>query len=214
MDPLINILIRTTKGRGGELMDCLQSIAVQTYKNIHLIICMDDEQNFRECSDVNGPFQQLMKLLGIKTYEFFFVRPSGVKYHWNLYCNNLKERVTSGWFFYLDDDDTIRDPDSLEKMSHWLNRCMQGDGIICQFQRGNKLKPHYTAHGTFHPSEIVRGKIGGSCIFLHHSQKNVANWDGNRAADFRFIKAVSEKIPLEFVPVVVVKAGNNGRHGK
>jgi hypothetical protein len=95
-----------------------------------------------------------------------------------------------------------------------------GTGYICQFLRGNKKKPPlpsptpWLKWAEFPPSAVVRGKIGGSCIFLHHSQKNVANWDGKKAADYRFIKAVAEKIPLEFVPVVVVKAGNNGRLGK
>lgn len=207
-EPLINILIRTSN-RPEEFKQCIDSIRAQTYKNIRLIVCTDKPE-------------ESMPYINANLYDFgatiFTVESTGIPFHWNFYCNNLKERVAEGWFFYLDDDDTIRDNDGLEKIAFFLGASeeLQPMAIICQFQRGNKLKPfpRYTAHGTLWLSEIVRGKIGGSCIFLHHSQKNVANWDGQRAADYRFIKAVAEKIPLEFVPVVVVKAGNNGRHGK
>jgi len=137
-----------------------------------------------------------------------FVDSTGVPYHWNFYCNNLKDHVTDGWFFYLDDDDYLKDNTALQRISEQLTD--PREAVICQFMRGNKRKPEVFTG----PEDIIRGKIGGGCIFLHTTQKNIAYWDGKRAADYRFIKAVSEKIPLKFVPTVVTQAGNNGRHGK
>jgi hypothetical protein len=169
-------------------------------------------------------------------YQLFCVENTGVPFHWNFYCNNLKQRVEEGWFFYLDDDDFLYDEYVLASISRHLND--PKEGIICQFNRGAQPKPEYDlgdlvrsdehgilfngqlfetkAWGSFYvkPDSIVRGKIGGSCIFLHHSHKDIAHWDGKKAADYRFVKAVSEKIPLKFVPVVVVQAGNKGRKGK
>lgn len=67
--------------------------------------------------------------------------------------------------------------------------------------------------GMIDPSSLKMGKIGGSCIFLHHKQKNIADWKPHRAADYTFIKEVSEKLPLKFVKIVIVQTGNNGLHG-
>jgi hypothetical protein len=219
--PLINILIRTTKGRESELHKCLLTIVNQTYNNVKLIVCSDS-------TDV------VMGSMREGYCELFYVKSTGVPFHWNFYCNNLKERVTDGWFFYLDDDDWLHSPTVLEDIAPHLTN--PNEGVICQFNRGVHAKPVYgwgeqvrsrdtlegypgfnpTTWGAWYvkPTAIIRGKIGGSCIFLHHSQKDIAHWDGQRAADYRFIKAVSEKIPLKFVPKVVVQAGNKGRRGK
>jgi glycosyltransferase involved in cell wall biosynthesis len=218
--PLINILIRTTKGRETELSKCLLSVMKQTYQNKYIIVCTDDPNTKEFWKDKYG--------------EIFHIKPTGVPFHWNFYCNNLKERVTDGWFFYLDDDDWLHSPTVLEDIAPHLSD--PNEGVICQFNRGVHPKPVYEwgeqirandrlegypefnpqTWGAWYikPAAIVRGKIGGSCIFLHHSQKDIANWDGERAADYRFIKAVSEKIPLKFVQKVVVQAGNKGRRGK
>ena len=213
--PLINILVRTHL-RDIEFALCMNSIAKQTYKNVKVIVCTDSANE----SYADTTYQHYLEVIMDNrrlNYELFYVHPTGVPYHWNFYCNNLKERVTDGWFFYCDDDDALHRPTALEEIAQHLTD--PSEGVICQFNRGSRAKPEYSGltlvHGGYIQTEsIVRGKIGGSCIFLHHSQKDIANWDGQRAADYRFIKAVAEKIPLKFVPVVVVQAGNNGRHGK
>jgi len=200
MSPLINILIRTAK-RPAEFRKCIQSVQEQSYKNVRLIVCTDDLDSL--------PYVQEELYYSRLKYELFTVASSGVPFHWNFYCNNLKSKVTAGWFFYLDDDDTIADSSRLEE-AVTLGLVDTNAGYIFQFLRGSTRKPALD----FNPSEIRRGKIGGSCIFLNHAHKEIAHWDGRKAADYRFIKAVAQKLPLKFVPIVVVKAGNNGRHGK
>lgn len=207
--PLINILIRTTKGREEEFKKCIDSIKNQTYKNIRVIVCTDDRDRVQSIGNLLGR--------SFRKYTYFYVPPTNIPYHWNFYCNNLKEHVDEGWFFYLDDDDMLLNDTVLRTISSWLHD--PNTGIICQFMRGSKPKPSLSAPNAMgrliDPKvDIVRGKIGGSCIFLHHSKKDLAHWDGKRAADYRFIKAIAERLPLYFVPRVVVQAGNNGRHGK
>lgn len=222
--PLINVLIRTSN-RPDEFRRCFESIIAQTYRRINPIVCTDKRESL----------QYIGKYLNTK--DVINVTPTGIPFHWNFYCNNLKERVTDGWFFYLDDDDFLHNPRVLERIAPHLNDPRLG--IICQFNRGVHPKPVFdilslyrsdnsgvidfngftietNTIGTFliKPIAIERGKIGGSCIFLHHSQKSIANWDGHKAADYRFIRDVAEKIPLKWVPQVVVQAGNKGRKGK
>lgn len=148
------------------------------------------------------------------SFEMIRVNNTGLPYNWNLYCNELKERVKEGWFFYLDDDDWISRAESLQAIAPHLDD--PNVGVICQYYRGRLAKPVSLANRpdrTVDPASIVKGRIGGSAIFLHHSQKNIADWQGHKAADYTFIKSVSEKLPLKFIRIPVVQAGNGGRHG-
>jgi len=200
---MINILIRHTRGRTDEFCRCLASIKEQVYKDVNLIVSIDgaDESVALLALEVSG-----------LKYEWFKPVSNGKAFGWNLHCNDLKAKVTNGWFFYLDDDDTLIDKWCLWQISTHLVYPYQA--IICQFMRGARLKPRYTSAMIMKPEHVIRGKIGGSCIFLHCIHKDVANWDGAKAADYRFIKAVGAKLPLVYVPIPVVKAGNMGRKGK
>jgi glycosyltransferase involved in cell wall biosynthesis len=200
---MINILIRTSN-RPEEFKRCIDSIVNQTFKDVHLIVSEDVDESLT---------RTLETLIDSKlSYEIIKLQSSGVPFQWNFYCNNLKDRVHTGWFFYLDDDDFLVDNHCLKQITTHLTYPYQA--VICQFMRGTKAKPDYRQAFGMKPEHIIRGRIGGSCIFLHHSQKNVANWDGQKAADYRFIRDVAKKIPMVFVPIPVVQAGNNGRHGK
>lgn len=200
---MINILIRHTKGRTEEFKKCLASIRNQRYQKLHLIVAMDTG------NDISG--ELMLKSTGL-SYECFTPTRTNYPFYWNLYCNELKERVKQGWFFYLDDDDWLVDSHCLEQISQHLVYPYQA--VICQFIRGKKPKPDYRAPMIMREEHVIRGQIGGSCIFLHEINKNKAMWDGLRAADFRFIKQIGEKVPLVYVPIPVVQAGNSGRRGK
>ncbi len=182
MQPLINILIRTSQRK--ELFQrCINSITKQTYKNYRVIVSNDRGADYipEWCQTVT-------------------VTPGLKDYYWNLYCNELKEQVKDGWFFFLDDDDMLIDSTALARISaHMIN---QDEGIICQFTRWGRRKPSTYCMNS---KQIMRGKIGMPCIFLHHSQKGIAYFDDKPAADYRFIKEVSGKIKLNFVHEVVVE---------
>lgn len=191
--PLINVLIRTSK-RPELFARAVQSVKSQTYKNTRIIVAYD--------SYLSGQYTQ--------GYErFFFISDLKCDHFWNLYCNYLKALVTDGYFFYLDDDDYLYRNDVLENIAPHLND--PEVGVICQMLRNGKPKP---ASHLMRAKKIIRGRIGSPCLFLHHSKKNIANWDGERAADYRWIKEVESKMPLKFVQQVVVETGNNGLHGR
>lgn len=197
---MINILIRTS-GRHKEFTKCIQSIRSQTYKDIRLIISTDKKEiDYPFIGDVTEGFDRTIH----------FIEPNGNPYGWNLYCNTLKGHVKNGWFFYLDDDDYLVNKYALERIVPHLS---EDHGTLCQFNRGTLSKPRLKT-GEVHPSKIIKGKLGGSCIFLYHTHKNLADWQPRQAADYYFIKEVSEKLKLMFVPIPVVQAGNNGRHGR
>lgn len=190
----INILIRV-HGRLSELKKCIDSVRSQTYKNVHIIASYEDERDLGMLID-----------LGIN--DIHYVRYPRVKCFYNLYCNDLKSKVTSGWFLYLDSDDTLVSDTCIEELLPYLTH--EVGGIICQFKRLWKLKP---SDEQIDNHEVVCGKIGMPCIVLHHSQKNIARIGDETYSDYSFIKEVTTKIPTKFIKHVLVNSIRRN-HGK
>ncbi len=198
MTPLINILIRHKEGRRTELKRCIESIVNQTYKNYKIIVSEEDEG-----SDGNGALE-------INSRLYKLIVPVE---HYNLHCNDLKAQVKDGWFFFLDDDDYLASPTVLEELSHHL---FEG-ALIVQFLRKNNngrgrdvKKP---SDRMIYDKIIKKGMIGGGCLVLHHSFKDVADWLPHACADYDWIKAVTDVVPTRFVPLVlqIAENKNNGR---
>lgn len=182
---LINILIRT--GNRPELFRrCLASIKRQSHREVRVIVCYDRAESLAYIPD----WVEKVQVIPDKSKPFF----------WNLYCNSLKALVVDGWFFFLDDDDYIINDFALANIAKHL--ADPSRGVICQFQRWGQPKP---SHSGILRKEIIRGRIGMPCIFLHHTKKDLATFDGFPAADFRFIKDVAKVLPMNFVRAIVVK---------
>jgi len=122
-------------------------------------------------------------------------------YSYNLYCNSLKEEVTEGYFFFLDDDDFIIDG----AVARILPHLEENKALICQMLRNNRPKPNFP--------EIVRGRIGLPCMVLHHKHKLLADVVDEEYGDYQWIKRVTEQIRWKFVPIPLVNAGkrSNGK---
>jgi hypothetical protein len=187
---MINILVRTSY-RPKSFKILLDSIQNQTFKNIRIIIGYDDD---RALSYIPKEIESI-RLHKDLSKPFFY----------DNYCNVLKNLVKEGWFVFIDDDDILLDNTSLER----LNKELKGkDGIICQFSRGGRLKP---SNEQIKNHEIRRSKIGMPCLILHQSHKNMVDFDGSvGAADYTWIKKVSRKIKLKFVPIVLSYSHKRG----
>jgi len=183
---VINLLIRTSY-RPSLFKRCLDSIYAQTHKNIRIIVSYDDERALEYIPEGMDK---------IRVYK-----DTSIPFFYDNYVNSLKEQVVSGYFMILDDDEVLASDKCIESVCKHLNG---NYGIICQFSRGGVLKP---SNDLIRQNRIKLGKIGMPCIVLHHSLKNVADFDGSvGAADYHWIKAVSKKVRLNFVPVVVAYA--------
>jgi glycosyltransferase involved in cell wall biosynthesis len=185
MNPLINILIRHKEGRENDLQRCLKSIWEQSYSNYRIVLSIQWEHNYKE----------------FEGFDIIKV-PSQ---HYNLHCNDLKKQVTDGWFFFMDDDDYLASPTVLEELSKDL---LEG-ALIVQFLRKNNknIKGHDVVKPTDHMIEkgiIKKGMIGGGCLVLHHSFKDVADWKGYAGADYDWIAELRDKgIPFRFVKLIL-----------
>lgn len=186
---MITILIRTSY-RPVAFKRLLDSIYSQTFKGIRIIVSYDDERALSYIPE------SIEKVRVYKTDRLFF---------YDDYVNNLKELVTDGWFCVIDDEDWIIDNTALERVYKHL---IGSNGLVCQFSRGGILKP---SNEQIKHKQIIRGNIGMPCLFLHHSHKKSADLDGSvGAADFHWIKKVSKRVKLKFVPIVVVYSAKRG----
>jgi len=183
---MINILIRTSYRPQG-FIKTLESIYQQSYKDYRIIVSYDDERALSYIPET------ISKVMVHKHNALFF---------YDNYCNDLKALVTSGWFFFLDDGDVLSHPTVLQSLRSSLS---PNYGVVVQFSRSGRLKPpmEFIKRGI-----IRRGKIGMPCLVLHHSHKDIVNFDGSiGAADYWWIKNVSKKLPLRFVPLCLVHTG-------
>ena len=195
MTPLINILIRHKEEREAELKRCFESVESQTYKNWKCIISIEVGIGY----------------ITEKKESYFLPVPSQ---HFNLHCNDLKKEVNDGYFFYLDDDDYLASPTVLEELSKHL---FEG-ALIVQFLRKNN---NGRGRDVKKPSDamidnkiIKKGMIGGGCAIVHHSFKNVADWQPVQGGDYLWIKELHDKgVPFKFVPLVLQIADKNN-YGK
>lgn len=122
-------------------------------------------------------------------------------YSYNLYCNELKAKVNEGYFFFLDDDDYII-PFAINAIRPYLN---PDKALIVQMLRNGRPKPR--------EGKIEKGKIGLPCMILHSKHKHLADVTAEETGDFDWIKAVTDKIGFDFVPIPLVDAGKRN-HGK
>lgn len=186
--PLINILVRIS--RLDYFRRCMQSINAQTYHPIAVHATIDSDRiAVDDIKDI--PFQSLTP---VRARDF-----PRCSHHWNLYCNKLKLQVSEGWFMFLDDDDQLADPFAIEKLVQYIKP--GSEGLVFQMERWGERIPDSSR---IRAGIIQRKNIGMPCILLPTRHRCLALFDGEKAADFRFIQAVSSKIRLDFIEHVVV----------
>lgn len=188
--PLINILIRTSY-RPAQFARCLESISNQTYRNIRIVVGYDDNKAQYYIPD------------SVESYRIW--HKSTLPYFYDCYCNELKQRVASGWFFFLDDDDTLTSPTVLQELSEHLTG--PHEAIICQFIRNGIHKPR---DNYIRNKIIAEGKIGLPCLVLHSKHKALSGLDGQKAGDYRYIKEVVSQVNTKFITLPLVSAGPRG----
>lgn len=186
---MINILIRTSR-RPRFFKDCIQSVENQSYKNWRIIISIDD--NYTE---------QYVKPYG---YDYVKVLRGNTNCFWNLYFNDLYKQVKDGWIIYLDDDARLV-PGALQIIADHFN---DNNLLIWKYQFANgRIIPEINFWG----KQPQRKHIDTGCFA--HQRKHFIPWDALRAADYRVIFQLYQKLNPVWIDKVLFKAGNNGAIG-
>jgi len=169
LNPLINILLRHTY-RPSYFPKCIESILKQTYKNIRIICCYDDDN----CLDY-------LKTITDVRFEYFYINiVSTEHYKYNLYCNTLLDKVNDGWIMFLDDDDMFSTDKSLQNV---VNNILNDNTFIYwQVKLGSTI---------IYPLDIKHlnaGQITSNGFCFHSKFKDLSRWECKRASDYTFVK--------------------------
>lgn len=110
-----NILIRNTY-RPNMFKECIESVQEQTHiipilgNNVRIICCYDDKRSSKYLNKYKNTFKNI-DLLEIVPNK------SNTLQEYNLYCNNLMDKVKDGWILFLNDDNKFLNKHTLSNIS-------------------------------------------------------------------------------------------------
>ena len=113
-EPKIWVLTRTS-GRPVFFKKCRESLKNQTYQNWQHVVSVDDDESYKY-AEKDDDRKEVVRVKKInKTAE--------MNCPYNLYFNDLIEKVPEGsWMIFLDDDAVIYRNDSLEKLVETIEK--------------------------------------------------------------------------------------------
>ena len=171
-----NILIRTSM-RPELFETCINSILNQNYSNYSIYICYDKP----ECIDYLKSYETNSKI------SFFFIsNDSTEKYKFNLYNNELMERVSDGFIIFIDDDDIFTHNMCLKFINEYIND--EDSVILWSFMKPDKL---------VYPNDIDNIKIGDidtTCVCFNNKHKGLSKWPDKQCGDYYFYTEMFKKL--------------------
>jgi len=168
-DTLFNVLIRTSN-RPENFMRCIESVLDQKYTNYKVYVCHDKIESL----DYLDKYKDNIEYFPVFT-------KSNEKYKFNLYCNDLLEKVEEGYVVFLDDDDMF----CHDQVFNILNYCMDDETLlIWKFFRPDKII-YPTSMKT-----INLGEIDTTSFCSNIKNYNKCLWRDKKNGDFCFIGKV------------------------
>ena len=185
----INILVRNTY-RPQAFKKCISSILSQTNQNFKVIMCYDDERCLEYLEEYRGDNRiEIFKAGNVNRDELAF---------YNLYCNELLERVTEGWIMFLDDDDMLASKKALDMISD--QQFGTNSLIFWKFCRPDML---------VYPDidELAQDTIASSGYCFHSNHKHLSKWKTGQRGDYAFIEGLikSRHFNRYFIDSVLTK---------
>jgi hypothetical protein len=181
-NPIVNILVRTSS-RPNAFDRCIKSILNQTYKNINIFVSIDNSEDYTIKYPVYPVFvSKKNNIEPIKNNPNY-----GIVFPYNLYLNELQDKVKEGFIFYLDDDNKFIDNKAIETI---VDEYKKGSElIIWKFKCGNQIIPSENWGKV-----PVVCDIDGNSFAFDSKYKELAQWEGYKRGDFRVIDKLYKKI--------------------
>jgi hypothetical protein len=203
--PIVNILIRTS-GRPKFFKKCIESIYSQDYKNVNIIVGVDDHESKKYVQ----PEKCRMIEYNYNNYHFD-IKPIGIEYGNefipNLYMNDLKKEVVRGFILYLDDDDQFVTDSSLSKI---MNNITSDDEMVFWIVKfPHRTVPNVKLLG--HEPQLTQVDTAG---FIYH-HKYTVNWEPYTNGDYRVCKQLYNIVPIKkYISEVLVESLRDVRNGR
>jgi glycosyltransferase involved in cell wall biosynthesis len=202
----LNILIRTSK-RPNFFRECVESIFQQSYQNIKLIICIDDEESqeyvevYRDYIEKKYPDSVIVAMDRTERNPHLFKEWEGVHlYHapYNMYFNGMHTLCEEGYLMYLDDDDVFTSNNALQLIANAINN--KDNALLLwrvQFP-DDRIIPSSDNLG-----KIVKGDISGIGFAYPIEYVEHGSWDDYSYGDFRVITNLSKHLEIATIDKVL-----------
>lgn len=207
-NPVINIITRTCD-RPRSFARNVKSITSQTYTNYKHIIIADKNTTLDYINKNERMCVVQFDLNQIINSGVGCISDPGTGPHvpYNLYFNHIHDIVDPGWIMYLDDDDYLSSPTTLERIvKKVINNCDRDTLIMFKMKwMDGKTLPDDSIMRTGKKPQICG--IGGSCFTYHTKFLNRVQWDNWKCGDYRFFSALYDIVPTKaWYNCVVVEA--------
>lgn len=192
-NPVINILTRTSN-RPNFFKICFESVSKQTYKNINHIISVDNIETEEYVKKYTDNYIVVKKFDGYIPYNPIYDVRRPAPY--NLYLNELKNKINDGWIMFLDDDDYILDENMLNDLSKKLKDKNQLIFWKVKFSE-NRIVP---CDINFTQERIpVLNDFDMNGFIYHSSWNDKFDFDYYSAGDYFYVKNLETIIPKKFL---------------
>jgi hypothetical protein len=184
INPIINILIRTSS-RPNFFHNCINSVLSQSYKNLNVIVGVDNDNSFEYVSKFP------VKLI---KYNYDHVTPYsppiGNYGEWfvpNLYMNNLHSYVEEGHILYLDDDNLLVDNSSIQTI---VDNIVSNNDLL--FWRIQFPKDRVIPCDEHFYNRPILYDIDSAGFLIPTTRRKY--WEPFRLADFRLIDSLYDEV--------------------
>ncbi len=208
-----NILIRNTY-RPNMFKECIESVQEQTHiipilgNNVRIICCYDDKRSSKYLKKYKNMFKNI-NLLEIVPNK------SNTLQEYNLYCNNLMDKVKDGWILFLNDDNQFLNKHTLSKISKNIDN--EDDIIFWSIPLGDAKKNNVYAK-MLKNIDLNTGKQmtcdawkTGFCVHSKHIRKARATAGHDGLDNFLANLLKKNKFNKKFLDQIVVHPVYNKR---
>lgn len=201
-NPIVNILVRTAS-RPNYFDNCIKSILMQDYKNINIFVSID-QKNWDYT--VKYPVYPLFVK---KQYEFLPPMKSpeyGKTLPYNLYLNDLTEKVKEGLILYLDDDDMYT---SKTAISQIVKAYKEGSELVFwQVKIGDRIIPDEDNFG----NAPCLFQLSGIGFAFDSKYKSLAKWEPFKRGDYRVADKLYKHIEKKNYIKEILSEAQEGSH--
>lgn len=198
----INILTRTGN-RETYFKTLKKSIENQTYKNIRHLKSNDNIN----CKYLDEENDVIKVIKNPKLGQAFY----------NLYLNDLGNKVNEGWIIILDDDSKLIDNTFIEKLADECSKSKTNEILIFQSYLLPK-KRIIPSKEDFDNNKIRRCGIDMACFCFHHSILKKFSFDGRKMGDINFLEKIQKDKHFEFkfirLPIGIWGNYDGAKNGK
>lgn len=204
-NPVVNIMIRTSH-RPNYFRKCIESINIQTYKNINIIVSIDDKGNdYTIPYKVYPVFVDKIKIISeVKNNELY-----GKIFPYNSYFNYMYNRANEGLIINLDDDDKFSNENSISEI---VEQYKQGaELILWRVKIDYKLYPD--DDNWMKPPKIFQISTIGFAFDTKY--KAIAIWEPYKRGDYRIADILWKNINQKgFINKVLTECQDGPHYGQ